>query len=116
MTGPLEGIRVVELGCGWPDRRLTAFWPTGVPTSSRSNRPPATRAGLFGAMMASTTGPARRSTWTTAPNAASCSDLTTDGGQATARQLIAGADVFHHQRAARMRCAGSPWTIRRWPN
>ena len=39
------GSKLSSSGCGWPDRRPAASWPTGAPTSSRSNRPPVIPAG-----------------------------------------------------------------------
>ncbi len=64
--------------CGWRRRRPPRCWPTGVPTSSRSSRPPATRCATCSARSASTTTcRTRRSRSTTAASAAWCSTCAT---------------------------------------
>ena len=94
MAGPLDGINVVELGvwvAGPAAGGIMADWgadvvkiepPTGDPGRS------------FGAMMGLDDGSSPPFEMDNRSKRSIVLDLTTDGGQATARQLIAGADVF----------------------
>jgi crotonobetainyl-CoA:carnitine CoA-transferase CaiB-like acyl-CoA transferase len=94
MAGPLDGIRVVELGvwvAGPAAGGIMADWgadvvkiepPTGDPGRS------------FGAMMGLDDGSNPPFEMDNRSKRSIVLDLTTDGGLATARQLISGADVF----------------------
>ena len=94
MAGPLDGIKVVELGvwvAGPAAGGIMADWgadvvkiepPTGDPGRS------------FGAMMGLDHGSNPPFEMDNRSKRSIVLDLTTDGGLATARQLISGADVF----------------------
>jgi len=94
MAGPLDGIRVVELGvwvAGPAAGGIMADWgadvvkiepPTGDPGRS------------FGAMMGLDDGSNPPFEMDNRSKRSIVLDLTTDGGLATARQLISSADVF----------------------
>lgn len=94
MAGPLDGIKVVELGvwvAGPAAGGIMADWgadvvkiepPTGDPGRS------------FGAMMGLNDGSSPPFEMDNRSKRSIVLDLTTDGGQATARQLVSAADVF----------------------
>ena len=94
MTGPLEGIRVVELGvwvAGPAAGGILADWGADV---VKIEPPTGDPGRLFGAMMGLDDGTSPPFDMDNRSKRSIVLDLTTDGGQATARQLIAGADVF----------------------
>ena len=71
MAGPMEGIKVVELGvwvAGPAAAGILADWGADV---IKIEPPTGDPARMFGRMMDSTKGSTRRSKWTTAPSAAS---------------------------------------------
>ena len=72
----LRGVKVVELTCGSPARRLAACWPTGALTSSRSSRRRATRSATSSARSATATCPCPASPSTTGASAPSPSTST----------------------------------------
>ena len=94
MAGPLEGIRVVELGvwvAGPAAGGILADWGADVVKIE----PPAGDPGRsFGAMMGLDDGSSPPFDMDNRSKRSIVLDLTTDGGRATARRLVAGADVF----------------------
>ena len=94
MTGPLEGIRVVELGvwvAGPAAGGILADWGADV---VKIEPPTGDPARLFGRMLGLDDGSNPPFEMDNRSKRSIVLDLTTDGGLATARQLLAGADVF----------------------
>ncbi|SBS74448.1 Formyl-CoA transferase [uncultured Mycobacterium sp.] len=94
MAGPLEGIRVVELGvwvAGPAAGGILADWGADV---VKIEPPTGDPARLFGRMLGLDDGSNPPFEMDNRSKRSIVLDLTTDGGVATARQLLAGADVF----------------------
>ena len=94
MAGPLDGIRVVELGvwvAGPAAGGILADWGADV---VKIEPPTGDPARLFGRMLGLDDGSNPPFEMDNRSKRSIVLDLTTDGGLATARQLLAGADVF----------------------
>jgi crotonobetainyl-CoA:carnitine CoA-transferase CaiB-like acyl-CoA transferase len=94
MAGPLEGIRVVELGvwvAGPAAGGILADWGADV---VKIEPPTGDPARLFGRMLGLDDGSNPPFEMDNRSKRSIVLDLTTDGGLATARQLLASADVF----------------------
>ena len=94
MAGPLEGIKVVELGvwvAGPAAGGIMADWGADV---VKIEPPTGDPARLFGRMIGLDDGTNPPFEMDNRSKRSIVLDLTTDGGQATARQLISSADVF----------------------
>lgn len=94
MAGPLEGIRVVELGvwvAGPAAGGILADWGADV---VKIEPPTGDPARMFGRMLGLDDGGNPPFEMDNRSKRSIVLDLTTDGGLATARQLLSGADVF----------------------
>ncbi|WP_445167524.1 CaiB/BaiF CoA transferase family protein [Mycolicibacterium sp. Dal123E01] len=94
MAGPLDGIRVVELGvwvAGPAAGGILADWGADV---VKIEPPTGDPARLFGRMLGLEDGSNPPFEMDNRSKRSIVLDLTTDGGLATARQLLASADVF----------------------
>ncbi len=94
MAGPLDGIRVVELGvwvAGPAAGGILADWGADV---VKIEPPTGDPARLFGRMLGLDDGSNPPFEMDNRSKRSIVLDLTTDGGLATARQLLVGADVF----------------------
>jgi len=94
MAGPLEGIKAVELGvwvAGPAAGGIMADWGADV---VKIEPPTGDPARLFGRMIGLDDGSNPPFEMDNRSKRSIVLDLTTDGGQATARQLISSADVF----------------------
>ncbi|BBY64275.1 CaiB/BaiF CoA transferase family protein [Mycolicibacterium helvum] len=94
MTGPLDGIRVVELGvwvAGPAAGGILADWGADVVKIEPPTGDPARQ---FGRMLGLDDGSNPPFEMDNRSKRSIVVDLTTDGGLATARQLLEGADVF----------------------
>ena len=94
MAGPLEGIKVVELGvwvAGPAAGGILADWGADV---VKIEPPTGDPARMFGRMLGLDDGSNPPFEMDNRSKRSIVLDLTTDGGLATARQLLAGADVF----------------------
>ena len=94
MAGPLDGIRVVELGvwvAGPAAGGILADWGADV---VKIEPPTGDPARLFGRMLGLDDGSNPPFEMDNRSKRSIVLDLTTDGGLATARQLLTGADVF----------------------
>ncbi len=94
MAGPLDGIRVVELGvwvAGPAAGGILADWGADV---VKIEPPTGDPARLFGRMLGLDDGSNPPFEMDNRSKRSIVLDLTTDGGLATARQLLASADVF----------------------
>jgi crotonobetainyl-CoA:carnitine CoA-transferase CaiB-like acyl-CoA transferase len=94
MPGPLDGIRVVELGvwvAGPAAGGILADWGADV---VKIEPPAGDPARMFGRMLGIDDGSSPPFEMDNRSKRSIVLDLTTDGGLATARQLISGADVF----------------------
>ena len=94
MAGPLEGIRVVELGvwvAGPAAGGILADWGADVVKIEPPNGDPAR---MFGRMLGIEGGVSPPFEMDNRGKRSIVLDVTTEDGRATARELLSGADVF----------------------